>query len=224
MFKYHIAFILLASFSFSQVQYSWRYYRPGNTGIQGDNAEALWIANDGDPYIAAYTAAWEEGGFAKYIQSENRWINYSNVNYPVMGRNIGSSRISDIEEAANGILWMATWRGLLRFNPNIGGSSIFVWSSNNSVHPGGRTLDIAVAPDGSIWAAVTYVSWGNGGLVNYNPNTNVWRYWGSGVSSNNWPPNVFYTENVSVQRKPSGGYLVWIQSGTVFISFDSDTQ
>lgn len=36
-------------------QYSWRYYRPGNTGIQGDYATALWIDSNGDPYIAANT-------------------------------------------------------------------------------------------------------------------------------------------------------------------------
>ncbi len=66
-------------------QYSWRYYRPGNTGIQGDQATALWIDENGDPYIAAATGGWGEGGFAKFIQSENKWINYSNVDYPVLG-------------------------------------------------------------------------------------------------------------------------------------------
>jgi len=40
--------------------YSWRYYRPGNTGIQGDQATALWIDENGDPYIAANTGNWGE--------------------------------------------------------------------------------------------------------------------------------------------------------------------
>ena len=133
---------LITSALYAQ-NYSWRYYTTGNTGIQGDYAEGLWIDHDGDPYIAAYNPGFEEGGFAKYIQSENRWVNYSNVDYPVIGdiNDVGASRISDIEEDANGVLWMAHWRGLLKFDPAIGGSSLQFWGSNNSIHPGGRSRD-----------------------------------------------------------------------------------
>ena len=65
--------------------YSWRYYRLGNTGLQGDYNNALWIAPDGDPYISGYDPFFGEGGFAKFIQSENRWVNYSNVDYEAIG-------------------------------------------------------------------------------------------------------------------------------------------
>ncbi len=206
--------------------YSWRYYNTGNTGIQGDYAEGIWIDHDGDPYIAAYNPGFEEGGFAKYIQSENRWTNYSNVDYPVIGdiNDVGASRISDIEEDANGILWMAHWRGLLKFDPAIGGNSIQFWGANNSIHPGGRSRDLAIAPDGSIWTAVVSVTWGNGGLVHYNPSTNQWRYWGYGSTANNWPPLVPFLINVSIQTKPNGGYLVWASYESIVIVFDSDTQ
>ena len=208
--------------------YSWRYYNTGNTGIQGDYVEAIWIDHDGDPYIAGYTPGWEEGGFAKFVQSENRWINYSNVDYPVIGdiNDVGSSRISDIEEDANGILWMATWRGILKFNPAIGAGSLQFWGADNSIHPGGRTMDIAIAPDGSIWAAVFSVVWGNGGLVNYDPSTNVWRYWYYGSNANNWPSLIGFCDNVSIQEKPAGGYVVWVdgQGWNTMITFDSDTQ
>jgi streptogramin lyase len=209
-------------------QYSWRYYNTGNTGIQGDYAEAIWIDHDGDPYIAGYTPGWEEGGFAKLIQAENRWINYSNVDYPVIGNinDVGSARISDIEEDANGFLWMATWRGILKFDPAVGGSSLEFWGANNSLHPGGRTRDLAIAPDGSIWAAVISVVWGGGGLVNYNPSTNLWRYWYYGSTANNWPSLIGYCDNVSIQEKPAGGYVVWIdgEGWNTMITFDSDTQ
>lgn len=209
-------------------QHSWRYYTTGNTGILGDYAETLWIDQDGDPYIAAYTPGWEEGGFSKYIQSENRWINYSNVDYPVIGSiyDVGSSRISDIAENADGILWMATWRGILKFDPAIGGSSLEFWGADNSLHPGGRTVDIDIAPDGTVWAAVFSVEWGDGGLVSYNPSTNQWRYWGYGSSANNWPPLIGFCERLSIQAKPAGGYVVWVD-GTgwnTMITFDSDTQ
>ncbi|MBK6877693.1 MAG: T9SS type A sorting domain-containing protein [Ignavibacteria bacterium] len=205
--------------------YTWRYYNTGNTGIQGDYVEAVWIDHDGNPYIAGYNPGFEEGGFAKYIQQDNRWINYSNIDYPVIGsiNDVGASRISDIEEDSSGILWMATWRGLLKFDPSVGGSSLQFWGANNSVHPGGRTRDLAIAPDGSIWGAIISVTWGNGGLVNYNPNTNVWRYWGYGTTTNNWPPLIPFLINVSIQTKPNGGYLVWACYESMVVVLDSDT-
>ena len=222
-------FLLISITTAQTTDYSWRYYNTGNTGIQGDYVEGIWIDHDGDPYIAAYTPGWEEGGFAKYIQSENKWINYSNIDYPVIGdiNDVGSSRISDVEEDANGILWMATWRGILKFNPAVGGSSLEFFGANNSLHPGGRTSDIAIAPDGSIWASVISVSWGDGGLINYNPATNQWRYWYYGSNANNWPSLIGYCEHVSMQEKPTGGgYVVWVdgQGWNTMITFDSDTQ
>ena len=227
IFCYTFYTIIIYSISYAQ-DFSWRYYTAGNTGIQGDYAEGLWIDHDGDPYIAAYNPGFEEGGFAKYIQSENKWINYSNVDYPVIGsiNDVGASRISDIVEGENGILWMAHWRGLLKFDPAVGSSSMQFWGSGNSIHPGGRTRDLAVAPDGSLWGAVISVTWGNGGVINYNPSTNQWRYWGYGSTSNNWPSLISYAEKISIQKKPSSnGYVVWIDGvGENVITFDSDSQ
>ena len=166
--------------------------------------------------------------FSKFIQQDNLWINYSNVQYPVMGStsDVGSSRISDIAEDSNGILWMATWRGILKFDPSAGGSSIIFWGANNSMHPGGRTMDIDVAPDGSVWAAVFYSTWGQGGLIHYIPATDTWQYWGYGSTANNWPDLIGFCEQLSVQPKPTGGYTVWIDGAgwNTMITFDSDTQ
>ncbi len=212
----------------SGYQYSWKYFTTGNTGILGDYSEALWIGDDGDPYIAAYTPGWEEGGFSKYLQSENHWNNFSNVEFPVIGSiyDVGSSRIADIVEDANGTLWMATWRGLLKFDPSVGPASLQFWGANNSLHPGGRTMDIDIAPDGSVWGAIQSVTWGSGGLIHYNPSTNVWQYWGYGSSANNWPSLIGFCEHVSIQDKPTGGYTVWIdgEGWNTMIAFDSDTQ
>jgi streptogramin lyase len=212
----------------SASQYSWKYYTAGTTGVLGDYAEGLWIDHDGNPYIAAYTPGWEEGGFSKLILPGNQWVNYSNVEYPVIGStaDVGSSRISEIAEDANGTLWMATWRGILKFDPNVGGGSLAFWGANNSLHPGGRTMDIDIAPDGSVWAAVQSVTWGGGGLIHFNPATNAWRYWGYGSSANNWPSLIGFCEQVSIQNKPSGGYVVWVdgEGWNTMITFDSDTQ
>jgi streptogramin lyase len=209
-------------------QYTWKYYTTGSTGILGDNAEAIWVDYDGNPYIAAYTAGWEEGGFSKFFHTENTWVNYSNVEYPVIGSiyDVGSSRISDIEEDANGILWMATWRGILKFDPAIGGNSLEFWGASNSLHPGGKTNDIAVATDGTIWATINSVIWGNGGLVHLNPTTNVMQYWGYGSTANNWPSLIGYCDHVSVQPKSNGGYMVYIdgEGWNTMITFDSDSE
>jgi streptogramin lyase len=225
-----ILFLMMSFLSISQqpFEYSWRYYTAGNTGILGDYSEAIWIDHDGDPYIAAYTPGWEEGGFSKYIQQENRWINYSNVDYPVIGSiyDVGSSRIHDIAEDTDGSLWMATWRGILTFDPAVGAGSLEFWGADNSLHPGGRTMDIDIAPDGSIWAAVQSVTWGSGGLVNFNPVNSEWQYWGYGTTANNWPSLIGFCEHLSIQPKPAGGYLVWIdgEGWNTMITFDSDTQ
>ena len=170
--------------------YSWRYYRPGNTGIQGDQATALWIDENGDPYIAANTGNWGEGGFAKFSQSENKWINYSNVDYPILGSfEGGEEHIDEIINDYENNLWMANNTGALKFNPQVGVSSVEKFSPGNS----GLldfTTDIDLAPDSTIWFT-------SGGLVRFNPENEEWTYW---QGSNT---------RIAAQPKPDGSYLVW---------------
>lgn len=194
------------------IKTSWRYYRVGNTGIQGDYNEAIWIGPDGDPYIAGYDASFEEGGFAKFIQSENRWVNYSNVDYRVMGHpnDQGCIRIGDIAAESGGKLWMGTWRGALTFDPARGASSLARYGPLNSGLTDDRVEDIDRAPDGSMWFA-------NNGSARFDPATGTWtRFEGLGNSF------------LSVQPKPSGGYLVWSSNRPPYQDFtyifDSDTQ
>ena len=169
---------------------SWRYYRPGNTGIQGDYCDALWIDQDGDPYIGGYDPVFEDGGFAKFKQSENRWINYSNADYPVIGgHEVGDARINDIVQDNNGKLWMATWQGALKFDPAAGGSSLFNYNQNNSALLGYST-DVDIAPDNSVW----FVS---GGLVRFNQATGTWTYWEGGEKF------------IAAHPRSGGGYDVW---------------
>ena len=56
-YAYSLLFAALLSSGIAVAQsptYSWRYYRPGNTGIQGDYNEAIWIDAANNPYIAGY--------------------------------------------------------------------------------------------------------------------------------------------------------------------------
>ncbi len=209
----------------AQLDYSWKYYRPGNTGVQGDYSSALWIDPAGTLYLGGYVPSFEEGGFARFIEAENRWENFSNVDYPVIGdsANTGSSRISDFEPDTDGALWMGTWRGALYFDPAVGPASLVRYDAGNSPLPGGRTMDVDVAPDGSVWFACYSVSWGGGGLARYRPDADEWTVWGFDAESDGWPGRVV-VEAAVVQPKPGGGYLVWIEDTFGDIVYDSDTE
>ncbi len=205
--------------------YSWRYYRPGNTGVMGDYSDALWIAPDDRPFIGGYDPVFEEGGFSVFIAEENRWVNYSNVDYPVIGssENTGAARISDIVADAQGGLWMGTWRGALFYDPAVGPSSLVRYDSSNSPIPGGRTMDVSVAPDGSIWFAVRSLGPNNGGVARYIPSVDTWQVWGYGSSQNGWP-GWTVTRSAAVQPKPGGHYIVWVEDDFGIARYDSDTE
>jgi hypothetical protein len=171
-------------------EYNWRYYRPGNTGIQGDLATSLWVDENGDPYIAANTGNWGEGGFAKFNQADDLWMNYSNVDYPVLGSfDNGEVQILDIVEDHDKNLWMGNFTGALKFYPQAGVSSLEKFDPANSELLG-FTYDLDLAPDSTLWFT-------SGGLVRFNPTDNNWTYW---EGSNT---------RIAVQPKPGGSYLVW---------------
>lgn len=173
--------------------FSWRYYRVGNTGIQGDINQALWVGPDGDPYIGGYDAGFEEGGFAKFIQSQNRWENFSNVDYPVIGHpdEQGVVRFNDIVADQQGTIWAGSWRGALAFDPTAKKSRAFRrYSPANSSLVDTRVSDIDISPDGRVWFA-------NGGTSSFDPVTQQWTR------------SEFGDEFIAAQPKPGGGYLVW---------------
>ena len=188
------------------ITYSWRYYRPGNTGIQGDQVTAIWIDENGDPYIAAATGSWGEGGFAKFNQLENKWINYSNVDYPILGSfDNADVQILDIVEDHEKNLWMGNYAGAVKFNPLVGASSFESYGQNNS-ELNGFTYDIDIAPDSTIW----FIS---DALIRFNPKERQWTSWqGSNI-------------RIAVQPKTDGSYIVWSADtyfGTVF-TYHSNT-
>ena len=216
---------LLAPSSDAQTS-SWRYYRIGNTGIQGDFNEAIWIDPDDAPWIGGYVPQFEEGGIAKYLRDENRWVNVSNVDHPEFGdpQMSGSARVHDIAEDASGQLWLATWNALVHFDPAVGPDSIVRYGAENSPHPGGRTMDVDVAPDGTVWAAVLYVAWGTGGLIRFDPATDTWTVWDSSTTTGGWPTTANSAERLAVRPKPGGGYEVFVELSGLMLIWDSDTQ
>ncbi len=204
-----------AGIACAQETFSWRYYRPSNTGIQGDDCEAMHIDTDGNPWIGGYDASFEEGGIAKFVQSENRWINISNVDYPAMGHpnDSGTARVREMVADASGVLWMGTGHGITRFSPAAGPSSLAHFDSRNSIVRDGWVEDVERAPDGSMWFSAYATVWGDGGLYRYVPATNIWTRW-SGMGG-----------RIAAQSKPGGGYYIYASMGqnSAGARFDSAT-
>lgn len=208
------AAVSLSIASSQTTRYTWRYYRPGNTGIQGDYCEALLVGPDGDPWIGGYDPGFEEGGIAKFVQAQNRWINVSNVDYPTIGHpdNTGTARISDIDTDAAGNMWMATGTGGLFYRPSIGPSSLRRFGADNSPIPGGWNRGVEVAPDGTVWFSSYSTVWGSGGLAKYNPANNQWQVFAN-----------YGGGPLAVQPRPGGGYYVWTMLGVEAARYDSVT-
>ena len=210
---------------------SWRYYRPSNTGIQGDFNGAIHIGPDDDPWIGGYDPSAEEGGVARFVQAENRWINISNVDYPVIGHPdmTGTTRVSDIAADAQGDLWLATWRGAWKMDPDIGADSLVNFAAASPELANGGARNVAVAPDGTVWFALIGFGGDLGGVIRHTPATSDWHYWTGGLASqggNNWPQLVWMVRRLSIQPKPGGGYIVWADSenSSALVSFDSTTE
>lgn len=191
--KYIIVILLLVVFfNYGQQinSFSWKFYRPGNTGIQGDIATALFIDSDGSPIIAANTGNWGEGGFAKYITSQNRWQNFSNVDIPALGGfDNGDIQIFDIVKHQQNQFWMAKMNGAIFYNEDNSSNPIIEFNSDNSILSGTST-DLDISSDGKIWFA-------NQQLVSLHPNTMTWNSWGLSL------------KYVTVQPLTNDEYYVW---------------
>lgn len=204
----------LAATGLAQDTFSWRYYRPTNTGIQGDSCEAVYVGADGNPWFSGYHEGFEEGGIAQFIYGANRWVNVSNVDYQVIGHPdfTGISRVADIDVDSAGGLWMATGRGGLYYNPAIGPSSLRRFGADNSGIHGGWNKGVEVAPDGSVWFSSYSTAWGGGGIAKYTPSTNTWQTYES-----------YGGGPLAIQPKPGGGYYVWTMLDIESARYDSTT-
>ncbi|MEQ1902569.1 MAG: hypothetical protein ABL888_00120 [Pirellulaceae bacterium] len=191
-----------------------RYYRLGNTGIQGDWNEAIWVGPDGDPWIGGYDPIFEEGGMAKLIQAEDRFVNLSNVDFRILGHpnNTGTVRVQDIVADRRGVLWFPTWTAVFSYDPKVGSSSLKRYDLDGPGGTFGGAADAEVAPDGTMWVARGF----SVGVDRFNPSTRQWTHWD------------VLADHLAIQPKPSGGYYVWAEYhfsflGGVISRYDSAT-
>ena len=179
-----------------------RYYRLGNTGVQGDWSEALWIGPDGDPWVGGYDPIFEEGGIAKLVQAEERFVNLSNVDFRILGHpnETGTVRVQDIVADHRGVLWFPSWTAVFSYDPAVGPSSLQRYDLDGPSGVNGGATDAEVAPDGTVWVARGQ------GVAQFNPATRRWTRW-----------NVI-ADHLAVQSKPTGGYYVWAEYHESFLN------
>ncbi len=188
----------------------WQLHRPGMTGIPGDYVQAIYVDPEDQPYIAAYIPFWEEGGLGHF--DGERWTTVNNVDSPILG----SPRFNEILRGPNGMIWIASDRGLLRYDPVIGPSSLVKFDRTNTPMPGDQIRDIDFAPDGTLWIAI-FNAGGlpGGGLVRFNPATSQWTVWttANGITWGGDWPGWDEVDHVAVVPDAAGpGYTIWFGS------------
>jgi ligand-binding sensor domain-containing protein len=193
------------------VEPSWTIYTPGNTGVPGDYTRDIFVDGEGKPWIPGFIPFWEQGGMARFDHETNTWFVVSNVDYPV----IASPRFNDIDSDADGIMWIGTNEGLLRYNPAVGPSSLVRFDEFNSPMPGDQVQQVSIAPDGSIWLAIHNVADPPpGGLVRFDPVSETWNVW---TTANGLPwsaqwPGWDGIDYAAAAPDDDGGYTVYFGS------------
>ena len=189
---------------------TWRLIRPSNTGVPGDFTQTIFIDDDDTPWIGGYITFWEEGGVAHFDGVNWRVLN--NVDCPQIGQQIGSPRFNDIVKTSDGIMWIGSDQGLLRFDPSEEPWCVTKYTPANSGIAGASVNNIDIAPDGTLWMACdTFGSSSAGGLSQYDPVTDTWNSWDT---SNGlpWWSGWDWVDYLAVQPDAGGGYTVWFGS------------
>ncbi|MCA9728146.1 MAG: hypothetical protein KC729_10715, partial [Candidatus Eisenbacteria bacterium] len=125
----------------------WSLSRPSNSGIPGEEIRGIRWSPSGEIWVVARWPFWEEGGIGisalpSAATSLDVWDVLTNFETP-----IPSEYINDVEWDGEGNVWIATDRGLVRYD----GMNWTVWDPTNSPMALYRVRGISVAPDGHIW-------------------------------------------------------------------------
>jgi ligand-binding sensor domain-containing protein len=195
---------------------SWRLVRPSNTGIAGDFTQIIFVDDDDSPWIGGYVTFWEEGGIS----------HFDGTNWRVLGNvdcnQIASPRFNDVVKTDDGIMWIGSDQGLLRFDPSIDPWCVTRFHPGNSGIPSPSVNNISIAPDGTLWLACDTVGGSSaGGLAQYDPATDTWNSWDT---SNGlpWWAGWDWVDYVAVQPDSEGGYTAWFGSNEMGLTTYKD--
>ena len=195
---------------------SWELLRPSNTGIAGDYTQTIFIDDDDSPWIGGYVTFWEEGGISHF--DGTNWRVLGNVDCP----QIASPRFNDVVKTSDGIMWIGSDQGLLRFDPGVEPWCVERFHVGNSGIAANSVNNIDIAPDGTLWLACDTVGGSSqGGLSQYDPVTNTWNSWDT---SNGlpWWSGWDWVDYLAVQPDAGGGYTVWFGSSEMGLTTYKD--
>jgi ligand-binding sensor domain-containing protein len=162
----------------------WNIIKPSTTGVPGEEVRLMAFDPDGNLWVGARWPFWGECGLAMLPASElpytplpgggfatGLWTVWSNVHHP-----IPSPYLSDIEFAADGIIWLASDGGLTRFDRSAP-TPVQMWFTYNAANSplimdAVRSIDLD--SQGNLWLTNVSVQSSNGALFKFNPATNQW--------------------------------------------------
>lgn len=191
---------------------TWKFLRPSNTGVLGDWSHTIYVDDQDRPWVAAYDPFFWEGGMSR-MNHDGTWTPISNVDYPV----IPSHFFNDIVADANGIMWIGTDGGLLRFDPEVGPDSFELFDITTTPMPANAVFEVEIDPDGKIWLgldAMEPTDPGSGGLARFDPVTGTWDVWttASGLPWGDEWPGWDWIHYLAAQPDAGGGFTIWFGS------------
>jgi len=128
--------------------------------LLADGAGALWIGSEGD-------------GLRRYDFAQRRFDSHKAELAALLapGESQVRVRVNAIANAGNGELWVATHRGMLRYDPATRtGRALAVAAERSDALPDADVRSLATGADGSLWIGTL-----NGGLVRYEPARERWE-------------------------------------------------
>ena len=138
---------------------------------------------------------------------------FDETNWRVLGNvdcnQVVSPRFNDVVKTNDGVMWIASDSGLLRFDPTQEPWCVTRYHAGNTPLRGNQITDLAIAPDGSLWIANQEVGGSSaGGLGHFDYINNTWEFWDT---SNGlpWWAGWDWVDSVAVQADADGGHTVW---------------
>jgi len=162
----------------------WRHVTPANTGIPGELVDVSAFDDDGNLWVFARFAFFQEWGLAMLPASNVPylslpgggfdtccWTVWSSLDSPISSQFVHGMRI-----ASDGVIWIASDAGLTRFDRNATPPAsmwtTFDQSNAPFVVPGVLSVDLDAT--GGVWLTNTSVNLVNAAVFRFDPIANTW--------------------------------------------------
>jgi ligand-binding sensor domain-containing protein len=154
-----ISLFVLAG-SLSAQSNEWRHFRPGNTGVAGD--EHTFLSED------QFGNIWTNGRVLNFTtESSVVRFNHEDTIFTCWSDKDGyldGDIVNEAEVDENGILWVATTGGLTQFD----GVDWYTYDMSNTELPSENIRSVAFDSEGSVWVAFQEVNLTIGGIAKFN--------------------------------------------------------